>query len=580
MAQASALIPDEPPREIETWRPENGGAPIRYSTAVFEEIRLEAVDKFMSIPRGGVEIGGVLFGEADDAGVLTVIARRQLTLEYLTGPSFHLSAGDEETLRAMLEQAGSDASLAGLTPVGWYHSHTRSDLLLSPEDLEVHRKFFPGPRQFAMVIRPEKLKPARAAFFVPDAGGRLAASPAQPVFLLETVRATLQAPPAPEKPAETPFVFAAPPTPPVRASRKWRVAAAAAIAAALLAGIGWLRVSSSSAAATAPVALRVSASPGNQVQIEWNHASPDVRAATRGALEIQDYRAGKLMVPLDRDSLQKGNVTYERSSESIEVRLRLFRDSAFAGETVAHFVGALREASVPSARVETRTVEARPPIEVRAHEAPPEERSRAAAVPPPVQVPPRRVSLPPASRADAKSPVLLAAIEQVPASGTVPPAAAGVVLSAPQMATPLPPPPAPKATPAAQTERRRMLSGRAIWTGNLGRGGVLMIDRGRPSTGALNGTIPPGPVRMWAHAAELVDGGMVIYTGAPQGARSEPPSARNGWNATVFQHDAKRSRDIALVEAPSERNNWRMVLRSEARGVSVIVLDWQEAPAQ
>ena len=106
-----------------------------------------------------------------------------------------------------------------------------------------------------------------------------------------------------------------------------------------------------------------------------------------------------------------------------------------------------------------------------------------------------------------------------------------------------------------------------------------MVDRGRASTGALNGSIPAGPIRISAYAAELVDGGMVIYTRAPQEARSEPPGARNGWNATVFQHDAKRSRDIGVVEAPSERNGWRLVLRSEARGVSVIVFDWQELPA-
>ena len=57
---------------------------------------------------------------------------------------------------------------------------------------------------------------------------------------------------------------------PVPASRKRRAAAAAAIAATLLAGLAWFRASSSSAAGTAPVGLRVSASPGNQVQIEWN----------------------------------------------------------------------------------------------------------------------------------------------------------------------------------------------------------------------------------------------------------------------------------------------------------------------
>jgi hypothetical protein len=105
---------------------------------------------------------------------------------------------------------------------------------------------------------------------------------------------------------------------------------------------------------------------------------------------------------------------------------------------------------------------------------------------------------------------------------------------------------------------------------------VLMIDRGRASIGALNGPVPAGPLRITAYPAELIDGGMEVYTRTATQPVSEPPSARNGWNVTVYRTDAKRAREIQVVEAPSEKNHWKLVLRSDARSVGIIVLDWQE----
>jgi hypothetical protein len=78
--------------------------------------------------------------------------------------------------------------------------------------------------------------------------------------------------------------------------------------------------------------------------------------------------------------------------------------------------------------------------------------------------------------------------------------------------------------------------------------------------------------------AELVDSGIAVYSkdGDRSGA-SEPPSAWNGWNVTVFHDwDPKRIAEVTLVEPPGPANNWqRLVVRGGNRNVSVFVVTWQ-----
>ena len=49
-----------------TWQVPECPLLIEYSPAVLDEIRLVMLDAFFSLPRGGAEIGGVLFGSHDD----------------------------------------------------------------------------------------------------------------------------------------------------------------------------------------------------------------------------------------------------------------------------------------------------------------------------------------------------------------------------------------------------------------------------------------------------------------------------------------------------------------------------------
>jgi hypothetical protein len=150
---------------------------------VLDDIRLAANDAFFSLPRGGAEIGGILLGGWQE-GRLTISDCVALDCEHAMGPSFTLSLKDETKLQELIGAAR--ASGVGL-PVGWYHSHTRSGVLLTDSDLTIHNRFFPEPWQVALVVRPQTSEPMRGGFFFRGSGGIIHSSASYREFSIEPV---------------------------------------------------------------------------------------------------------------------------------------------------------------------------------------------------------------------------------------------------------------------------------------------------------------------------------------------------------------------------------------------------------
>ena len=131
------------------------------------------MDAFFSLPRGGAEIGGILLGTFENAR-LVISGYAALDCEHAYGPSFTLSPPDEARLEQLLS---THANLdGGLRPVGWYHSHTRSEIFLSDADLNIHQRFFPESWQVALVMKPHTFQPARIGFFFREADGSVHAN--------------------------------------------------------------------------------------------------------------------------------------------------------------------------------------------------------------------------------------------------------------------------------------------------------------------------------------------------------------------------------------------------------------------
>ena len=158
-------------QEFTFWQAE--GLPrVEYSLGVMEELRVYAEEGFQKIPHGGIEVGAILLGERDGE-TIRIKEWRPMACDHARGPGFVLSPADREALAELLAECGKSPELSGLTVVGWFHTHTRSKIFLSPEDLNIHETYFTQPWQVALVMRPQKDQLPGAGFFCRDAAGTM-----------------------------------------------------------------------------------------------------------------------------------------------------------------------------------------------------------------------------------------------------------------------------------------------------------------------------------------------------------------------------------------------------------------------
>jgi proteasome lid subunit RPN8/RPN11 len=194
------MLESQTDNALATWSVSQCDFTIEYSLRVVDDIRLAVVDAFFSLPRGGAEIGGILLGSRD-GGRTTITDFKPLDCEHATGPSFVLSARDHAKLAALLAQARGVPG--GSYPVGWYHSHTRSDIYLTALDLELHRRYFPEPWQVALVLKPHTFQPCKAGFFFQESDGSIRATASYREIVLDPLPARPIQEEQPVEPART-----------------------------------------------------------------------------------------------------------------------------------------------------------------------------------------------------------------------------------------------------------------------------------------------------------------------------------------------------------------------------------------
>lgn len=153
-----------------TWNAAASPVTIEYSLVVIEEIRHEVAEGFQKLSRGGIEVGGLLFGVHEGQNV-RVMAIRPVACEHAAGPAFRLSERDRDALQDQIRRSKDDARLDGLVCVGWYVSHTRTEIALTDYDQELFSSHFAEPWQVTLVIRPSRGGNMRAGFFVREPDG-------------------------------------------------------------------------------------------------------------------------------------------------------------------------------------------------------------------------------------------------------------------------------------------------------------------------------------------------------------------------------------------------------------------------
>jgi hypothetical protein len=332
----------------------NSRVAIECSHAVFEQILADVEHGFYSVPHGGAEMGGVLYGSYDGMRIL-IQAANPLVCEHAYGPSFKLSVMDCLRLAALLQLPRSKPDLAGMVVLGWYHSHTRSEISFAGADIQIHDRFFPKPWQIALVLRPSAMRPTEVGLFLREADGTMCRSaPTVEASLTPAVR-NERAQPGPDaaagprtgpdrnrpataavtpehgaavtpKPIGTAArvpIIVVPPEPPKESpdavapapTERWQWAVAAVLFLVAIASAGYLsRAHWWPAPAVAGLQLHVTDRHG-QLEIGWDRTLPALRLARSGTLEISEGTDRRIF-PMDAEFLRRGSVNYVRNSEA------------------------------------------------------------------------------------------------------------------------------------------------------------------------------------------------------------------------------------------------------------------------
>ena len=331
---------------------------IEYPLEVMDEIRAAVTDGLQKLARGGLEVAGVLFGVRRETGI-RILTWRPIGCEYALGPTLQLSERDRADLTRLLETAEADPDLQGLKPVGWFLSHTRSAILLSPSDIEIFNGFFWQPWQVTLVLQPTQAGTARAGFFIREADGALKSDSSYQEFDVKPLRRAARPPDLPPSvTAERPSPRAQPesnPSAPMATAVEGRAAhvdpplfrtlerprtprgwlwmlpvVLGLIVAGLLVKERYL------APQNQPFSLHVYDS-GETVQIEWDQNAAPVRNSHIGVIDIKDGRETKRYSLMDEE-LRAGKMPYLRHGGDLELRMTVYPVGSTAVQEFAHFL--------------------------------------------------------------------------------------------------------------------------------------------------------------------------------------------------------------------------------------------------
>jgi hypothetical protein len=323
-----------------SWSAAESPVTIEYSLVIIEEIRHEVTEGFQKLSRGGVEVGGLLYGTRDGRTV-RLMAMRPLVCEHARGPAFQLSDSDRGILEEQIEHAAEDPRLADLICLGWFVSHTRTEIMLGESDLEIYEHYFSAPWQVTMVIQPGRAGSMRAGFFVREHDGTVRSESSYLEFnfpdrlagvLDRPVRAERPAPTrahtvyfressaAPARKEQTQALAQMPgpqllPAPAPRSKWPWLAAWGGAVLIAALLGVRYIVLTPT------PQPLELSVVEHNgQLQVEWNHDAKAVLSAVRGSLIVTDGQTPRT-IKLTQDDLERGDFIYQRVTDNVEVRM-------------------------------------------------------------------------------------------------------------------------------------------------------------------------------------------------------------------------------------------------------------------
>lgn len=315
---------------------------------VVDRIASEALRGLSALPRRGMEVGGLLLGTVDTTGRPVQVFVEDCVAfpsEHLYGPNFVLSPKDREEFTRLVA-SWAPAPGRPLHHVGFYRSHTRGGLELTPEDIELLDEWMPAPYAVCLLIRPYATRPSEAAVYFRHQGS-FQAGPAAITFPFRRrelgggPRSRRQAgageSAANESPARTEAHEA-----PVEtwiqsrqeteaAHRTWSgwLLATAMLAFLLLGiviGVQTARVLEQRAAPAPqadPYALGLSAVQiGDEIHLRWNPQAPAIAACRSASLVIRDGPTTRI-IDLRKSDLARAALIYRHTTPEVSFRMEV-----------------------------------------------------------------------------------------------------------------------------------------------------------------------------------------------------------------------------------------------------------------
>ena len=160
--------PEQGPGNYYIWSIPDRPVSIHLNLANVHALTASAGAGLGTLPRRGLEVGGLLLGRIVNPNpgqyIVSIEKTEPVEIEHVRGPSYILSSADREELFRHLRKYGKKSS-KGPEVVGFYRSHTRPGLYLDEYDYDLMRSYFAHPSLVALLLRPVHDGPAKAGFF-------------------------------------------------------------------------------------------------------------------------------------------------------------------------------------------------------------------------------------------------------------------------------------------------------------------------------------------------------------------------------------------------------------------------------
>ena len=141
------------------------GVTVHLNPEMVDRLQAEVLQGNHSSPRVTDEIGGLLLGVTDLVrGRVQIVIEdfAPVTCSHRNGPAYALSGEDSAGFEAAFAAGSAEPAR---TVVGYYRSHNRSGLFLSPDDLRLIRRYFPGPDKVFLLVKTLPNRACTAGFF-------------------------------------------------------------------------------------------------------------------------------------------------------------------------------------------------------------------------------------------------------------------------------------------------------------------------------------------------------------------------------------------------------------------------------